>query len=362
MSSVGTSSFGALGQQPFELLQSLGSVERPEPSDLSLAPPIPGRPTPGNLSDLSLSLTSLSLDVQVQTTTLLADAGEAGTSLSTDENGIEELLEEFAPELLEEYLALRDLISHQNPDAADRFDNLLRKVAKHLHHGQRHHGPDGQVPPAVQFRQDSIHIAAEASIVDLQVKLDDGTEITAQVVQLSFEASFTSVLGEADPLVLDLNGNGEFDVSRPEDGHLFDITGNGTRVQTATAINGDGLLALDKNNNGIIDSGKELFGDQNGAANGFQELGNYDSNSDGRIDAQDIIFNRLKLFRDFNKDGETDPGELSDLTSLGVKSLLLDPQESDEVANGNQVPLVSSFIREDNSHGRLGDLLFSYLA
>lgn len=355
MSSVGSSAFGALQPQQFDLLHSLGSVGRVEPAALSLAPPSGGL----ELSELSLSLSSLSLDIQSQTTTLLADTGEAGSPLQSADDGIEGLLKNLAPELVEQYRALRELISAQNPEAADRFDGLLRKVANHLGHGQ---GPDAQAPPAVRFRQDSIHIAAEASIADLQFKLEDGTEVTARVVQVSFEASFTSVLGEADPLVLDLNGNGEFDVSTPQDGHLFDITGTGNPVQTATAINGDALLALDKNSNGIIDNGRELFGDQNGAPNGFRELGNYDSNNDGRIDAQDIIFNRLRLFRDFDRDGETDQGELSDLSSLGVKALLLDAKPSNEVVNGNEVPLVSSFIRDDNSHGRLGDLLFSYLA
>ena len=56
---------------------------------------------------------------------------------------------------------------------------------------------------------------------------------------------------------------------------------------------GDAFLAIDRNGNGSIDDGTELFGDQNGAAHGFAELAKFDSNHDGVINAQDDDFDKL---------------------------------------------------------------------
>lgn len=55
------------------------------------------------------------------------------------------------------------------------------------------------------------------------------------------------------------------------------------------------FLAYDRNGNGVIDNGSELFGDQTGYANGFLNLSQYDKNSDGVIDQGDEIYNQLSL-------------------------------------------------------------------
>ncbi|MCO4783318.1 MAG: hypothetical protein KC646_13410 [Candidatus Cloacimonetes bacterium] len=100
---------------------------------------------------------------------------------------------------------------------------------------------------------------------------------------------------EADPLVFDLNGDG-IETTGIENGVGFDINGDGKLDQTSFVSKDDFVLALDKNSNGIIDSGKELFGDANGHKDGIEELKEYDSNLDGVIDEKDDQFNNLKLF------------------------------------------------------------------
>ena len=167
--------------------------------------------------------------------------------------------------------------------------------------------------------------------------------------------------GYADPLVLDLNGNGQYDLTTAANGHNFDITGTGQVVRSATTSNGDGLLALDRNGNGRIDNGTELFGDQNGSRDGFSELARYDDNGDGRINALDRIFSELRVFQDIDRDGETDDGELRKLSDFGIVEFRLEIQSANEVINGSRIIAESTFVREDGSEGRVGDALFHFL-
>src|SRR5690606_37346850 len=62
------------------------------------------------------------------------------------------------------------------------------------------------------------------------------------------------------PIALDLNGDGKIGTHSVANGVQFDMDGNGSSEQTSWISSEDGLLVLDRNNNGIIDSGKELFG------------------------------------------------------------------------------------------------------
>src|SRR5262249_43518638 len=82
------------------------------------------------------------------------------------------------------------------------------------------------------------------------------------------------------------------------------------------------FLVLDKNGNGRVDSGEELFGDME-KVNGFEALKPYDSNGDGKISAKDKDFTRLKLWFDLNGDGKTGKGELKPLSSREVEEISL---------------------------------------
>src|SRR5690606_21416172 len=106
------------------------------------------------------------------------------------------------------------------------------------------------------------------------------------------------------------------------DGARFDILGNGSKQQTAFVTGGDAFLALDRNRDGIINDGTELFGDQRGAANGFEELRKLDTNGDGKISAADKYYDKLLLWID-NGDGVSEPGELKGLRAAGIESLSL---------------------------------------
>jgi hypothetical protein len=270
------------------------------------------------------------------------------------------------PKLARNFQALLDFLELHNPQAARMLEEGLQIVLGHLEGGlagaAATAGQAGSSPgQSVQVRAQSIQIAFEATVTEFHARIGEGIELNAEEIRVSFAVRFQEVLGQADPLILDLNDNG-FETSTPAGGHRFDLLGAGRLVQAATAIGGDALLAFDRNGNGLIDDGTELFGDQNGAVDGFAELALFDENGDGRIDFEDAVYADLQAFQDANLNGLSDLGELLSLAELQIAAILLATRDADEDSNGNAVVRVGDFERTDGSLGRIGDVLLNYLA
>lgn len=165
---------------------------------------------------------------------------------------------------------------------------------------------------------------------------------------------------KGSPLVLDLDGDGIL-ASSPKEGVGFDLMGFG-ELQTAWVRGDDALLALDRNSNGRVDDGTELFGEVTGGLpheDGFEALATLDSNTDGKVDRQDNQFSQLLLWQDLNGDGRSQRSELRSLGSAGVRSIdLTKSQRSAVDRHGNDLGLQGAFTRADGSTGLLVDVFF----
>lgn len=169
---------------------------------------------------------------------------------------------------------------------------------------------------------------------------------------------------KVDPLILDLNKDG-FDIETKKFGAHFDLNCDGF-AEKINWTRKDAILALDKNHNGLIDDGGEVFGDfhlladGSKAKNGFEALAQYDTNGDGVIDENDEIFDQLRLWVDENGDGVSDQGELKSLRDMNIKAINLDydyvnQPTGTEALIGN----VATFVYEDDTVGNIGEMWVS---
>ena len=176
-----------------------------------------------------------------------------------------------------------------------------------------------------------------------------------------------------DPLVLDLDGDG-LEITPLSQGVQFD--GNGDTIRTASAWVGadDGLLVLDRNGNGVIDSGRELFGDETlladgkKAAHGFAALSELDVGGaagatggagDGLFDAKDAQYTNVRIWRDLNQDGISQAGEMQTLAEAGIASVKLSSTKTDTNYGDAQLVQSGSFTRTDGSEGQAGGFILA---
>jgi hypothetical protein len=220
----------------------------------------------------------------------------------------------------------------------------------------------------LQVSGESGKVQASIEIVRMEASVTTGAALAAGLPGGNQQGGAGQIPGQApapgggggaiqqvDPLVFDLDGNG-VNLSSVENGVYFDMDADGARDKTAWVSGGDALLALDRNGNGRIDDGSELFGEQNGATDGFAELARFDQDGSGAIDAKDNIFNSLILLHA--------DGGMSRLRDEGITGIKLDiaiglkaPAEQQRL-DGGVIASQSEFTRTDGSRGTVADVLF----
>ncbi len=160
----------------------------------------------------------------------------------------------------------------------------------------------------------------------------DGRSITFNV-DLSMSRAFTSEYSNiteesyilTDPLMINLDTN----VSRVSDLKIaFDLDADGVKEEVSFAGEGSGFLALDKNGDGVINDGSELFGTKSG--DGFADLARFDDDNNGWIDENDRIFNKLKIW---TKDAEGND-RLTKLKDADVGAIYLGNTDTDFMLKG----------------------------
>ncbi|MDE5892287.1 MAG: hypothetical protein K2H45_05110 [Acetatifactor sp.] len=167
------------------------------------------------------------------------------------------------------------------------------------------------------------------------VRTADGREINFNV-DLTMSRSFTQAYKQelnlaalqqtCDPLVINFDAD---TASLTDQKFKFDVDADGKVDDISMLGAGSGYLALDKNGDGIINDGSELFGPQSG--NGFQDLAAYDEDGNGWIDENDSIWSKLKIWCK-NPDGSD---SLYTLGEKGVGAICLQNTTTDFSLKGN---------------------------
>lgn len=134
---------------------------------------------------------------------------------------------------------------------------------------------------------------ADGRSINFNVEVQLGRSLSQKIDSLSAE-TYTRVL--TDPLVINMDTNA---TSISDQKFKFDIDSDGDEEEISFAGNGSGFLALDKNEDGKIGDGSEMFGTKSG--DGFKDLAEYDEDKNGWIDENDSVYNKLKVW---TKDSE----------------------------------------------------------
>lgn len=166
--------------------------------------------------------------------------------------------------------------------------------------------------------------------------------------------NIAEIVDLTDPLVINLDGN---IAGLSDQKFMFDIDADGEEESISYLQGGSGYLALDKNGDGVINDGSELFGTKSG--DGFADLAEYDADGNGWIDENDQIFDKLRIWA---KD-ENGKDELYTLKEVGVGAICLQKaatdfslnSQKDNTQNG-QIRSTGIFLYENGTAGTMQQL------
>lgn len=242
-------------------------------------------------------------------------------------------------------------------DNPDKTNDLMNRLAKYNSEGQSEQ-------KLVGYSLESEHLISESETMDYQaqgnIKTADGRNITVDV-NLHMSRSYTSYEHTSialkktvvDPLVVNFGGNAAALTGETFD---FDLNLDGIKDKIHFATEGSGFLALDKNGDGIINDGSELFGPNTGS--GFEELRMYDTDGNGWIDENDEIFDQLKVWSK-DKDGND---QLFSLKEVDVGAIYLGETKTQFSMNDNSnnvmgaVRSSSFFLKESGGAGTVNHI------
>ena len=293
--------------------------------------------------------TSLS---RIQQSSVAVSISQGGGVLARKARVQSDQLSQLDPKLTTQYRAVIDLLNRTNPHAVEHFLDFMDTVLAGAE------GTEDNVRfQASAFSQDlgvSVEVAAQAGEFVSQIRAE-----RTQIVQESQEIDL-QIRGErpsqkkVDPLVLDLDGDG-IETSGLANGVFFDLEANGRLDFVSFVQSEDALVALDRNGNGVIDDGGELFGTQHGAQNGFEELKKFDDNHDGEINKHDAVFSQL-LGLQRGASGFT----LTPLSQLGVQGISTTYENRQEsLKTGDEILQSGVFRYSTGQVGRAVDVGFS---
>ena len=232
---------------------------------------------------------------------------EVPTVLNTDVNRVDptqEILEQIMYKLINSLFLSSDNASMSREDITKEVDDTIGY--SHLSHYTRYE------------EQESVSMDTTASIETDKgsLKLNINYSMSRSLVL----EKQVDIYKQIDPLVISLDGDLP---SLSDNTFSFDLDNDGKSDQISMLSKNNGFLALDKNEDGIINQGSELFGTQTG--DGFFELSEYDDDKNGWIDENDPIFDKLQIWLK----NDTDEKELIGLGEVGIGAIFLGSTKSE---------------------------------
>jgi Ca2+-binding RTX toxin-like protein len=191
--------------------------------------------------------------------------------------------------------------------------------------------------------------------------IDAGAGRVGPASMLDFSGTTVGLL---DAIILDLDGDGLATQSRKKSRAAFDMDNDGVADDTGWIGKGDGFLVLDRDGDGMIGSAAELtfLAEKGVVATSFAGLALLDANKDGKIDKDDARYSELKVWRDANRDGVTNQGELLTLAEAGISSLSLKTSAlTSSVKPGGNLGLSTAiFTKVDGSTATMGEAALAF--
>lgn len=288
-----------------------------------------GPPTVASITSAVASISAAAYQALAQTTNAQpapaeTDASGAAKSLEAAEEAVENDPRLFLIKRMLEHLLGREVRIFDR----EEFSAELRQVEVRTGSAsaQLQSAAAGNGNWGVEYDYREVREEVEATRFSAQgtIRTADGKEIsfTLELEMARYYREETSVslrAGNAavrkDPLVVNFGGTAAQLSGLADQRFRFDLDGDGTAEDLPLFASGSGYLAFDRNGNGKIDSGKELFGP--GTGNGFAELASLDGDGNGWIDENDAAFQQLSVWTP----AATGDGSLRSLAELGIGAL-----------------------------------------
>jgi len=197
----------------------------------------------------------------------------------------------------------------------------------------------------MNFKAKGLVNTEDGRTIDLDLELNMSRNFTSQT-NINIKAGDALI----DPLVINYSGK---NLELTDNKISFDIDLDGIKDNISFVSEGSGFLALDLNNDGVINDGKELFGPSTG--NGFEELKQYDSDNNNWIDENDSIWDKLSIWtRDENGNDK-----LLALGMVGVGAIYVGNIDTEYSIKNSQntslgeIKSSSIFLKEDGTAGTI---------
>lgn len=221
-------------------------------------------------------------------------------------------------------------------------------------------------PVSYALRAKQYRLAAENGTIRVVPRHPKGP-LSADAGQIG-NASLLQFKGQSvgllSAILVDLDGDGLEARRAGKTKAAFDMNGDGLRDDTGWMSGGDGMLVIDRDQDGAITRASELsfLSDKEGAKNSWEGLAALDSNNDGKIDKTDTRFGELKIWADRNGDGISQGDEIKSLLELGIAEIgLRSLATSDSVKVGHNLALsTATYKRVNGTTATIGNVALGF--